>query len=121
MGRQLRNAARAVTTAHWNLTSSWIADVETMERAVERFTVNERIATDCHVAFFEIAGDGELHVNVTHQHPTPVVRGWAGPARLPNGFVHNRRFAHAPPSRIVRHIRNMVFAYETGTDSRAST
>jgi hypothetical protein len=36
--------------------------------------------------------------------------GWAGPAVLPQGFVHNRTFGAMPPNQIVRHIREMVFS-----------
>jgi hypothetical protein len=100
----------AVTSRHKLLTSSWTADVETFERAIGRFTLDRPLANDCHVVFFEVPGDGQLHVNVTHQHQTMAVRGWAGPARLPDGFLHNRRFDDTPPRQIIRHIRDMVFA-----------
>jgi hypothetical protein len=102
--------ASVVTTNHKLLTSEWTADVATLETAIGHFTARRPLATDCHVVFFEIAGDGKLHVNVTHQHPTMDVLGWAGPARLPDGFVHNRRFGDAAPAQILRHIRKMVFA-----------
>jgi hypothetical protein len=102
--------AKAVTTTHKLLTSSWTADVETVEAAIGRFTARRRLANDCQIVFFEIAGDGQLHVNVTHQDATMPVRGWAGPARLPGGFVHNRRFGDNSPSQIIRHIRDVVFA-----------
>src|SRR5216684_938804 len=59
--------AKAVTTTHKLLTSSWTADVETLETAIGRFTRRRRLANDCQIVFFEIAGDGQLHVNVTHQ------------------------------------------------------
>jgi hypothetical protein len=102
--------ARVVTTNHKLLTSAWTADVTTLETAIGQFTARRPLANPCHVVFFEIAGDGELHVNVTHQHPTTEVRGWAGPARLPDGFVHNRRFGDTAPAQMLRHIRDMVFA-----------
>lgn len=112
MSRQLRmlDGAGAVTSRHALLTSSWTADVATMENAIGRFTADRPLANGCQVVFFEIAGDGDLHVNVTHQRATKARRGWAGPARVPDGFVHNRRFGNTPPERIVRHIRDMVFA-----------
>ena len=111
MARQLRIGGKGVTTTQRLLTgSAWTEDVETLETAVERFPAERTLADHCQVAFFEIAGDGQLHVNVTHQHQTRTVRGWAGPARLPAGFVHNRRFGHGAPSQIVRQIRDMVFA-----------
>jgi hypothetical protein len=102
--------AKAVRTTHKLLTSSWTADVGTVETAIGRFTARRRLANDCQIVFFEIAGDGQLHVNVTHQYSTMPVSGWAGPARLPGGFVHNRTFGDTPPSQIIRHIRDVVFA-----------
>ena len=47
---------------------------------------------------------------VTHAHETITASGWAGPAKLSGGFVHNRRFGGAALSQIVRDIREMVFA-----------
>jgi hypothetical protein len=99
-----------VTTTCNLLTASWKADVRALESAVARFTLDRPLPNDCEVAFFEIAGDRHLHVNVTHKYQTTEVRGWAGPARLPEGFVHNRRFGDARPSQVTRHIRDMVFA-----------
>jgi hypothetical protein len=98
-----------VTTAHKLLTDSWTADVKALETAVGRFATDRSLTNRCHVVFFEI-GDGRLHVNVTHRHQTRAVRGWAGPASLREGFVHNRMFADAAPRRMVRQIRDMVFA-----------
>jgi hypothetical protein len=105
-----REGAGVVTTRHTLRTKSWTADVETLETAIGRLTVDRPIANDCQVVFFEIAGDDQLHVNVTHQHPTVAVRGWAGPARLPDGFVHNRRFGDTTPTQMIRQIRNMICA-----------
>lgn len=115
MSRQSRigERARAVMTKHKLLTSSWTADVDTLETAIGRFPTDGRLANDCQVVFFEIAGDAQLHVNVTHQHATMAVRGWAGPGKLPDGFVHNRRFSDTPPDQMIRHIRDMVFASRT--------
>src|SRR5438270_7889164 len=109
MSRQLRigKGACRVTSTHRLLTGSWTVDVETMESAVGRFTVDRPLGNECQVVFFEIAGDNELHVNVTHRRATKAVAGWAGPARLPDGFVNNRRFGGTPPDRIIRHIREM--------------
>jgi hypothetical protein len=59
---------------------------------------------------FEVARDGHLHVNVTHKHATRKAPGWAGPARLRAGFVHNRTFDDTQPSHIIREIRDMIFA-----------
>jgi hypothetical protein len=99
-----------ITTRHKLLTGSWTADVEALEAAIGRFNTVGSPANDCQVVFFEIAGDAQLHVNVTHQHPTTTARGWDGPAGLPDGFVHNRRFIDMQPNQMVRHIRKMVFA-----------
>src|SRR5688572_8213537 len=98
-----------VTTTRKLLTDSWTADVEALETAVGRFTTDRSLTNDCQVVFFEI-GDGRLHVNVTHRYQTRAVRGWAGPASLREGFVHNRTFGDAPPGEMVRQIRDMVFA-----------
>ena len=99
-----------VTTTHNLLTDAWTADVREMEDAIQHFRADRRLRDDCHVAFFEIARDPYLHVNVTHKYPTVHVSGWAGPADRPEGFVHNRRFDDMATVQIVRHIREMVFA-----------
>src|ERR1700694_3566416 len=114
-----REDAGAVTTSHKLLTSSWTSDVQALETAIGRFTADRPLTNDCQVVFFEIAGDGQLHVNVTHQHQTRAVRGWAGPAKLPDGFVHNRRFGDTPPKQMIRHIRNVVFALRDYSDATA--
>jgi len=110
LGQVRRERAGAVKTKHNLLTTSWTANVETLETAIRRFAPGGALANDCQVAFFEIAGDDQLHVNVTHQHPTTAISGWAGPANLPDGFVHNRRFGEMTSRRMLQHIRNMVFA-----------
>ena len=92
------------------LSASWAADVDAIETAMQRFKNGHPLAGDCQVAFFEIAADEKLHVNVTHQHLTKEIRGWAGPAHTADGFVTNRTFATLPTTRIVRHVRDMVFA-----------
>jgi hypothetical protein len=102
-----------ITTTHKLLTGSWTADVEAVETAIGRFTADRAVTNDCQVALFEIARDEHLHVNVTHKYPTKTVRGWAGPARLQGGFVHNRTFSETKPTKIIGHIRDMVFASRT--------
>ena len=99
-----------VTVRHNLLTGAWTRDVAALEAAVGRFEADAPVTNDCQIVFFEIVRDQRLHVNVMHTHPTKTVRGWAGPARLPDGFVHNRRFEGAPLDRIVRSIRKMVVA-----------
>src|SRR4051794_18351879 len=99
-----------ITTTHKLLTGSWTEDVETVESAVGRFRTDQAPANDCEVVLFEIVRDRHLHVNVTHHHRTKSVPGWAGPASLPQGFVHNRTFSEAQSStQIVRHVRDMIF------------
>ena len=105
-----RSARMAITSRHTLLTDSWTADVEALEAAIGRFKAERPLTNDCQIALFEIARDAHLHVNVTHRYPTRKVRGWAGPASVPEGFVHNRTFGDTQPSRIIRHIRDMVFA-----------
>jgi hypothetical protein len=100
----------AITTTHKLIGKSWIAGVEAVEAAVGRFKAGDAARNDCQVALFEVVDDGYLHVNVTHKYPTKSVPGWAGPARVPNGFVHNRRFHAAEPGQIVRRVRDMVLA-----------
>jgi hypothetical protein len=100
----------AITAKHNLLTDSWTSDVEALEAAIGRFQADRPITNDCQVVFFEIVRDRHLHVNVTHRHQTIEVRGWAGPAKLPSGFVHNRMFGDTPPSQMIRHIRDMIFA-----------
>lgn len=99
-----------ITTTRSLLTRSWTADVAALEMAIGRLTSRRPLTDDCRVALFEVVGDGNLHVNVTHRYQTQAPRGWAGPAVLPQGFVHNRTFGDVPPKHIVRHIREMVFS-----------
>jgi hypothetical protein len=100
----------AITTRHTLLTGTWKANVATMETAIGRFKADDRSRNDCQVVFFEIAHDEHLHCNVTHTHPTKEVRGWAGPATVASGFLHNRTFADTAPTRMLRQIRDMVLA-----------
>jgi hypothetical protein len=116
MTRQVRveygagKADTAVTARHALLTSSWTASVEALEREIGRFTAPHPRAPGCQVMLFEIEGDDQLHVNVIHARRRSAVRGWSGPGRVAAGCVYNRRFARTAPARIIRHIREMVFA-----------
>ena len=106
-----RRGFLTITTTHNLLTSAWTADVEALETAVGRLSADDAPDNDCHVALFEMLRDAHLHVNVTHRYPTKSMPGWAGPASLPQGFVHNRTFSEAQPTRrIVRYVRDMIFA-----------
>ena len=99
-----------VMTSRNLLSDAWNADVRAVESAIARFTRERSLTNPCRVVFFEIPGDRHLHVNVTHRDETASPRGWAGPAALPDGFVHNRRFGVATASQLTRLIRDMVFA-----------
>jgi hypothetical protein len=103
-------ARSRVTTTRRLLTDFWTADVEVLESAVGRFNREGLLPDDCRVAFFEIASDEQLHVNVTHTFFTRTAPGWMGPGRVADGFVHNRRFSTIAPHRVARQIRDMVFA-----------
>ncbi|HYM21733.1 MAG TPA: hypothetical protein VEU08_00930 [Vicinamibacterales bacterium] len=99
-----------ITAAHTLLTDEWTGDVRLIETAIARFDARLWPANDCRVVLFEVPRDGHLHVNVTHRHETKAVRGWTGPASVPQGFVNNRTFGAMQPGRIAGHIRDMVFA-----------
>jgi hypothetical protein len=99
-----------ITTRQKLLTRSWIANVEAIETAVHGFKAGRPAVNGCQVVFFEMVRDRHLHVNVMHRRLTKGVRGWAGPASVRDGFVSNRTFSDASPKRIVRHIRDVVFA-----------
>src|SRR5207253_3568548 len=100
----------AITTRHTLLSGSWNSDVANLEAAIGHFKPVGRSRNDCQVVFFEIAHDAHLHCNVTHAHPTKEVRGWAGPANVAGGFLHNRTFADTPPTRMLQQIKDMVLA-----------
>jgi len=102
--------ARHVHVHHSLVSDTWRTDVETLEREIRKFAVLAGPNNDCRVSLFEMAGDPALHVNVTHRHQTQAPSGWAGPAVLPQGFVHNRTFGDMKPTQIVRHIREMVYS-----------
>ena len=106
-----RHAGAAwISARHQLVSDSWTADVENLERAIGRFKADSNVANKCEVVFFEIAGDGHLHCNVTHRHATKTISGWAGPGHVPGGFVHNRRFGDTSQNDMIRHIRDMVCA-----------
>ena len=105
-----RGGAKGISARHQLLSNSWTADVENLERAIGRFRTDPNMTNTCEVVFFEIAGDEQLHCNVTHQHATESVSGWAGPGQVADGFVHNRRFADTSRNGMIRHVRDMVCA-----------
>jgi hypothetical protein len=99
-----------ITTTRSLLTGSWTADVDALEIGIRRFTSGRPVTNECRVAVFEVAGDEDLHVNVTHRHQTEAAKGWSGPGVLPQGYVHNRTFGETPSKALIRNIRDMVFA-----------
>ena len=100
--------ARATTATNTLQSGYWSCDVTALENAIMKLTAKRPLTNECRISFFEVAGDADLHVNVTHRHETVAVKGWAGPAVMPDGFVHNRRFQDRQS--ILPHIRDMVFA-----------
>ena len=113
INRQVATAApaRAITTNNTLQSGYWRCDVTALENALGEIIATRPLTDDCRVSFFEVAGDSDLHVNVTHRHATVAVKGWSGPAIMPDGFVHNRRFQDRQS--ILSHIRAMVFAERT--------
>ena len=101
-------SVRHVNSHHALLTDAWTADVHALEKGIGDFAVPP--VYQYHVSLFEMAGDADLHVNVTHREGTREVKGWSGPGVSANGFVHNRRFHSTPTAEILRSIRQMVFA-----------
>jgi len=94
-----------------NLTGgSWNACVDAIGTALWRIKDPDALVSDCTMAFFDTTADEALHVNVTHQHRTKRIAGWAGPGQTADGFVYNRRFGHVPTPQILRDVRDMVFA-----------
>ena len=100
----------SISTTHNLVARSWTVEVEILKTAIKRFASRRLTTNECRIALFEVAGDADLHVNVTHRHQTQAARGWVGPAVLRQGFVHNRRFGAIPPNEIVRHISEMVLS-----------
>lgn len=92
------------------LTGTWTAAADAVETAVGRFAADRPLANDCEIAMFEMAGDRHLHVNVTHSYPTRSIRGWAGPGKVTQGYVHNRRFGHARRRLLIRQVEEVVMA-----------
>ena len=98
-----------ITAGHKLLTGAWTAEVKIAEAAISRFGSDES-PTDCHIVFFEVAGDDRLHVSVTQPYATLAVRGWTGPGSEPDGFVLTRTFTGAQSRQMTRQIRDMVVA-----------
>src|SRR4029453_18619168 len=103
-----RGGGMTITARHNLLSDLWTADVEALETAIRRFKTDRHLMNNCEVVFFELVGDGHLHVNVTHTYATKAVSGWAGPGRMPDGFVHNRTFSGTGQREMIRHVRDMV-------------
>jgi hypothetical protein len=103
-----RRLSRATTANNTSVHGCWHTEVDRLELAIARLVANRPVPSACLVSFFEVPGDSQLHVNVTHDRQTVPVSGWSGPAALPDGFVHNRRFEDHQS--ILPHVREMVFA-----------
>lgn len=101
---------KTITTEERLLTPAWTQDTQAVVQAIKGFAARRPLNTACRVVLFELAGDRELHVNVTHEYATASAFGWSGPGVTREGFVHNRRFAARQRSQIVRAIRDMVFS-----------
>ena len=97
-------------TEHRLLTHAWTHDVGEVMTAIRASTARRTLQSGCRVVFFELAGDRELHVNVTHAQDTAAPAGWSGPGVTVDGFVHNRRFDCEEPATIARRIQAMVYA-----------
>lgn len=98
----------AITANHALLTATWTADVKALEMALGRIA-DARVSRDCRVTFFEVAGDQQLHVNVTRRSTTGDVTGWSGPGTTSSGVVYNRRFSRIPRYQVLRRIKEVVF------------
>ena len=101
--------APAITSSHVLLTDAWTADVKALQAALGRIT-DAPEGRDCRVTFFEVPGDRELHVSVTHQYPTD---DGAGARPTPHGIVPDRTFVRMPRYQVLRQIRDMVFPAES--------
>jgi hypothetical protein len=102
--------APGITANHALLTGAWTMEVRSLEAALARVKPEAGVNGQCRVTFFEVAGDGDLHVNVMHHAATEGVTGWAGPGMMPDGVVYNRKFNHIPRYQVLRQIKNMIFA-----------
>jgi len=99
---------RQTHSHHTLLTQDWTADVHTLEIGIAEFVTPP--VPEYHVSLFEIPGDPQLHVNVTHKQETKRVDGWLGPGVSADGFIYSRRFPVTTAASILRSIRQMVFA-----------
>jgi hypothetical protein len=100
----------ALTTTRNLLTAFWTAPVAAAEHAINERLRARPTRNSCDVAFFEMAGDVQLHVNVTHRRRTVTGRGWTGPGNTRAGFVHNRVFARGAAGRMAADVCRMVAA-----------
>jgi len=108
-----------ITTTHKLLTECWAGKVATFETVLGRFNADGAMKNDCDVAFFEVARDAHLHVDIVHRFQTSTEPGWAGATNLAGGFVHNRAFGAMRPSQLVRRVLEMVFASRIRQNQRA--
>jgi hypothetical protein len=98
----------SITTNHTAVHGTWTAEVTRLQASLGRITAQRESNNPCLVSFFEVPGDRDLHVNVIHRRETVSVKGWSGPAAVPDGFVLNRRFRTR--GGILEHVREVLFA-----------
>jgi hypothetical protein len=103
-------ASPAIVANHALLTGVWTLDVKALEEAIGRLKTDAQAKSACRVTFFEVAGDQQLHVNITHRSATASVDGWAGPAKTSEGVVYNRTFGRMPRYQLLRQLKHMIFA-----------
>jgi len=99
---------RATMTNNTFAGSRWRAEVQQLELEIGQITRARPVTNECRISFFELAGDPDLHVNVTQESLTGRVVGWSGPAAVEGGFVHNRRFRDERG--VLGKIQNVIFA-----------
>src|ERR1043166_3156188 len=104
-----QHTVRAITTTQALLTGAWKEDVRVMQAALGRITT-VGTSVNCHVTFFEVAGDGNLHVSVAHRSTGNGANGSSGSPIIPDGAVYARSFVREPRYQVLRQIRHMVFA-----------
>ena len=108
-----------ITTTHKLLTDRWATKVATLETVLGRFSADGAMKNDCEIVFFEVVRDAHLHVDIMHRFQTSTEPGWAGPADLAGGCVHNRAFGAMRPSHLVRRVLEMVLASRIKQDQRS--
>ena len=97
----------SLTTRH-AVHGMWTPEVTRLQASLARLTALRAPSSPCVVSFFQVENDRDLHVNVIHERQTVSVKGWSGPAAIPDGYVLNRRF-HTQDG-ILSQVEAVVFA-----------